>query len=202
MQPSLKGNLMLGVVVAVRRHRDQGRVAAAQLEARLGGEALDLVDRKIDVGRWYPIEPFCELLDVDWEVGGQRDPEYARRGGAHSANRLFDGGIYQQLDFAERTGKATSRERLLRQAKLITTITGALYNFLSFEVRFSSGNDHLEIVYGNAALFSEALRYTTEGFMNQINVRQGSPRRWSSQRTRPDEIVFRLPLSARLASGA
>ena len=199
MEPSVKGVLMLGVVVAVRRHRDQGRVPAPQLEARLSGAALEMIDRKIDIGRWYPIGVFCELLDVDWDVGGRRNPDYARAEGTRAADRLFDGGIYQQLAFAERAERVSTRDQLVRRAKLITTITGTLYNFLTFEVRTDpERSDHLEILYGNAKAFSEALRHTTEGFMNQINTRQGSARCWTSQRRRPDQVVFRMPLSSRL----
>lgn len=203
MEPSVKGSLVLGVVVTVRRHRDQGRVPAEQLAARLSGPALSLVDQKVDIGRWYPIGPFCELLDVDWEIGGKRDPEHLRKAGVISADRLFDSGIYQQLHYAERAEAPQTRDALRRQAKLITTITANLYNFLQFEVRMDSERgDQLEIVYGNAGAFSEALRLTTEGFMNQINVRQGSQRRWTSERVRPDRIVFRMPLPSRLAAGS
>jgi hypothetical protein len=203
VEPSVKGSLVLGAVVTVRRHRDQGRVSADQLSARLSGAALELIDRKVDIGRWYPIGPFCELLEVDWEVGGQRNPDYMRQEGERAANRLFDSGIYQQLHYAERAGSVQTREAVLRQAKLITSITANLYNFLRFEVRMDPERpDQLEILYDNAAPFSEALRLTTEGFMNQINARQGSQRRWTSQRVRPELVAFRLPLPSRLKSGS
>ena len=199
MDPSVKGSLVLGAVVSVRRHRTQGRVSADQLAARLGGAALELVDQKIDIGRWYPVKDFTELLDVDWDVGSRRDLDYMRRQGEQAADRLFDSNIYQQLSFAERANRVESAVELKRQSKLITTITGSLYNFLSFEVRIAEGRgDALEIVFSNAALFSEALRHSTEGFMNQINKRQGSSHRWLSRRDQPDVIIFTLPLPSRL----
>jgi hypothetical protein len=198
VEPSVKGSIVLGVVVTVKRHRKEGRIAQEQLEARLSGEALHLVEQKIDIGRWYPMPLFCELLDVDWALG-RRDPDYMRRQGAQAADRLFDSGIYQQLQYAERQGRAKSREDLIRQSKLITTITGTLYNFLQFEVHLVPGRDDLlEIIYANAASFSEPLRYTTEGFMNQINVRQGSARRWTSERLSSDKIAFHLPVPKRI----
>jgi len=197
--PSVKGSLVLGAVVTVRRHRTQGRISADQLAARLGGPALELVDQKIDIGRWYPVKVFTELLDVDWDVGSRRDPQYMRRQGEQAADRLFDSGIYQQLNYAERADRVGSARDLKRQATLITTITGSLYNFLRFEVRLSEGRgDALEIVFSNAAVFSEALRHSTEGFMNQINQRQGSSLRWSSRRDPADVVVFTLPLPSRL----
>ena len=199
MDPSVKGSLVLGAVVSVRRHRKQGRISAEQLAARLDGTALELVDQKIDIGRWYPIKDFTALLDVDWEVGSRRAIDYMRRQGEQAADRLFDSGIYQQLNYAERADRVANADELKRQSKLITTITGTLYNFLRFEVRLEKERgDALEIVFSNAALFSEALRHSTEGFMNQINQRQGSAHRWISRREGPDVIVFTLPLPSRL----
>ena len=88
---------------------------------------------------------------------------------------------------------------LLLQAKLITTITAAFYSFLQTSVAIDPARpNQLEIVYANAAAFPEALRYATEGFMNQLNLRQGSKRRWTSERTAPDRIVFRMELPERL----
>jgi len=199
IDPSVKGSLVLGAVVTVRRHRNQGRISADQLGARLAGAALELVDQKIDIGRWYPVKDFTELLDVDWDIGSRRDPGYMRRQGEQAADRLFGSGIYQQLNYAERADRVGNARDLKRQATLITTITGSLYNFLRFEVRLrEERGDALEIVFSNAALFSEALRHSTEGFMNQINQRQGSSHRWSSRRAPADVVVFTLPLPSRL----
>lgn len=200
MTPSVKGSLVLGAVVTVSRHRKAGRVSTGQLEARLGGEALELVDQKIDIARWYPVSAFVELVELDWDLFGGRDPDHVRRSGAVTADRLFDRGIYQQLDYAQRATRAQSYAALVRQARLIGTITDTLYNFLDVSVRIDEERvDSLEITYRNAEPFAEVLRYTTEGFMNQINHRQGSARRWTSERTRPDVVTFRLPLPSRLA---
>jgi hypothetical protein len=199
--PCVKGSLLLGAVVTVRRHRKQGRISAEQLSARLSGPALTLVDQKIDIGRWYPMRLFTELLDLDWEVGSSRDAAYMRRQGEQAADRLFDSGIYQQLAYAERADRVLSGRQLERQARLITTINGTLYNFLHCEVRVREETGALEIVYSNAAPFSEALRHSTEGFMNQINQRQRSKLQWSSRREQPDVIVFTLPLPSRLTPG-
>ena len=197
MEPSAKGSLVLGSVVSVRRQRDRGRVSAEALAARLSPAALELIDSKIDVSRWYPMEEFCELLDADWDLGGRRDPDYMRGEGQRAAARLFDSGIYHQLDYAERLEKVQSREQLVRQSKLIATITGTLLNFLRLEVKIES--DRLEIHYRNAGPVSEALRFTTEGFLNEINARQRSSRRWSSERPQADHMIFRLSLPSRLS---
>jgi hypothetical protein len=199
-EPSVKGVLVVGAAVAVRRHRDRGGVTPEQISARLGGPALELLDQKIEIGRWYPVGPFCELIDFDWERAGGRDPDYMRREGARAADHLFERGLYQQLDYAQRAERVQSRDALLRRARLITTVTGTLYNFLDVRVQVDpTSPDRLEIRYGNASAFSEALRYTSEGFMNQINRRQGSLRSWTSTRAQPDLVLFHMPLPSRLA---
>jgi len=192
----VKGSLVLGATVAVRRMRERGRVSGEKLEARLSASALELVDQKIEMARWYPIGAFCELIEVAWDVEGRRQPSYLERQGAASADRLFDSNRYQQLEFAERSGKVETQQQLIRQARLIATVTGTFYDFLEVDVNLDS--DGLCIVYGNARAFGDPLIHTTVGFMNQVNVRQGSKRRWSGSRTRPDEVRFRMLLPKRL----
>jgi hypothetical protein len=198
MEPSAKGSVVVGVVASLRVLKKQGKVSEEQLAARLSAAALKLVGEKIESGRWYPMPAVGELIDFEWEIAG-RDPQYARQSGAQSADRMFATGLYQQLDYAERVGRAANRDALLRQTKLITTVTGTLYNYLTISARISPDGDALEILYGNATLFSEALRYSTEGFMNRVNERQNSARRWTSTRTRPDEIKYSMKLPKRLA---
>jgi hypothetical protein len=142
---------------------------------------------------------FAELVAFEWEVVGKRDPDYARRSGVLSAERQLESSRYQQLDFANRAGKAESSNALLLQARLITTVTAAYYNYLETRVAIDPARpDRLEIVYANAAAFPEPLRYATEGFMNQINRSQGSSRQWQSERTAPDRIVFWMELPERM----
>ena len=199
MEPSAKGTIVMGVVASLRKLRKQGALQQEQLSARLSGPALELLEQKIELSRWYPMATFRELVEFEWDVVAKRDPDYARKAGALSAERQFESGRYQQLDFAKRAGKAESSSALLLQARLITTITAAFYSFLVVNVSIDSMRpDVLEIVYSNASAFPEALRYATEGFMNQINQRQGSTRPWTSERATTDRIVFQMALPERL----
>jgi hypothetical protein len=197
MAESVKGALVLGAVVAARRLRDRGQLRAELMEARLSKQALELVDQKIEVARWYPIGPFCELIELGWDVAGKRNPAYLEKAGAASADQLFDSNRYQQLEFADRAAKVHSRKQLIRQARLITTITGTFYDFLDVHVALEE--DGLTIIYGNSRSFADPLIHTTVGFKNQINVRQGSKLRWTGRRTQPDEVRFTMPLPKRLA---
>ncbi len=201
MEPSAKGSVVSETVAALRRLREKGRVGEPQLAARLSKAALELLDTKVEVGRWYPMGAYAELVDFVWELGARTD-DAMRKAGAKSADAMFERGLYQQLDYAERVQRAPSREDLLRQTRLITSVALALYSYLDVSTRLSANGAEVEIVYRNAAPFTEALRISTEGFMNRVNERQGSKRRWTSERTRPDEIVFRMRVPERLAPKA
>lgn len=191
MEPSVRGSLFVTGVVAVRRHRESGAISEEELAARLGPAALELLDQKIDIDHWYPIRAFTEMVDMDWELAA-RAPDYMREKGEDAAARFFRTGIYQQLDYAKRVRRPDDRPSLLRQAKLIVSVAESLYSFL--EVRVQEQRDALEIIYGNAKLFSEALRYSTEGFMNEVNRMQGAVRKWASERVAPGRVCFRLEL--------
>jgi hypothetical protein len=199
MEPSVKGSLVAATVNAIQTFRERGRVSAEQLAARLSKAALELAEAKIEAPRWYPIQPYTELVDFLWDLDGRR-PEKMRKAGARSADAMAERGSYQQLDYADRAARAPTREDLLRQTKLISSVVPALYNFLQTQVRLSADGQFVEIVYANAALFSDALRISTEGFMNRVNERQGSSRTWASERTKPDEVVFRMRVPERLAA--
>lgn len=199
MEPRVKGTIVLGVVAALRKLRRSGQLSAAQLAARLSGPALELLERKIEFASWYPMRLFRELVEFEWDEVAKRDPDYARRSGELSADHQAATGRYQQLDSAGRTRKVETSGALVLQARLVTTVTSAFYSFLETRVAIDPARpDRLEIVYTNAAEFPEPLRYATEGFMNRINERQGSSRRWQSERTAPDRIVFWMELPERL----
>jgi hypothetical protein len=199
VEPCVKGSLFVMGVVAVRRHLESGAITEDQLAVRLGREALDSLDQKIDIERWYPIRAFTGMVDVDWELAGAREPDYMRRSGRDAAARFFRTGIYQQLDYAKRAKRVQSRRSLLRQARLVMSVTESLYDFLETAVAIEGGR--LRIHYANAALFTEALRYTTEGFMNEINRQQGASRSWTSERVAPDRLRFQLELPDWLPEG-
>jgi len=182
--------------VAVRRLRDRGQVVSEVLEARLSKEALKLIDEKITIATWYPASIFTELLDLDWEISGGRDPEYLERLGEVTAAKMFDSKRYQQLEYAERRRSAETRDSLLRQARLINTITGTMYDFLDVSVGIEG--KYLEITYANVGSLGDSILHTTVGFMSEINERQGTNRPWIGERLSPDVIRFRMELPSRL----
>ena len=117
MEPSAKGSIVMGVVATLRKLRKAGQLSNEQLSARLSGAALELLEQKIELARWYPMPVFAELVAFEWEVIGKRDPEYARGSGALSADNQIEHGRYQQMDYAKRAKKADTSSALLLQAR-------------------------------------------------------------------------------------
>jgi hypothetical protein len=199
MEPSAKGIVVVGVVEGLGSMATAKGVTEDALGARLSASALGVLEAKIELARWYPMGPFCELVEFEWELSG-RDPHYERRAGARFADRTRETGLYQQVDYAATKSRPKSREELLHQSRRAVTVTSALFSFIRASVRISEAGDQLEMVYGNAATFPDPLRFLIEGYMTRVNEWQGSSRHWTSARPRPDEIVYSMALSSRLSA--
>ena len=194
--PSVKGAMLLPSVVMVRHARDQGKIPQAEL-SRLGAETLGLLDKKINLAQWYPMGHFTELLDLDWTLFGDRAPEYMRRSGEQSATAMARHERYQQLEYIKRVDRPKSTAQLISQVRLTSSITLSYYNFMEVMVRVHPERQNvLQIIYSNTDPFPEALRYSTEGFMNELNRVRGSERKWSSERV-VNTIVFSLEMKQR-----
>lgn len=194
--PSVKGVLLLSAVVVVRRLRDGGRIPDSRLE-KLGSATRELLDERIEIAQWYPMDLYSELLEVDWEICGSHDPEYMRRAGELNAEKMSQAKRYQQLDYLERVDKPESSADLLRQMRLTSSVTLSYFNFTDATVQLHPDHPHiLQIIYSNTDSFPEPLRYSTEGFMTRLNRVRRSSRRWTSERI-GSTIVFSLEMKAR-----
>lgn len=189
-EPSVKGGLVVGAVAAVRGLLKAGKISREAVEARLSAATRRILDDKINVALWYPVQVFAELVDLDWEVGGGRSPDYARGSGAAAARRLIASGMYSQLaprDPSEDT--ARDREEVLREARINGSLTMSLYNFIRPSARLNE-REELEITWEGARQLPEPTRYSTEGFMREMSRHQGKAAHVTSVRPDPDRIVF------------
>jgi hypothetical protein len=189
-KPSVKGVLVLGAVAAVRRLVKSGKVTREAVETRLGAAAVEALDEKINVALWYPVEVFAELVELDFEIGGRRSPEYMREAGAAAARRLIASGMYPQMSPREPgAGAARGREDVLREARINGSLTQSLYNFIRTSAALNE-REELEIAWEGARPFPEPARYSTEGFMAEMSRHQGGEARVTSRRPDPDRIVY------------
>ena len=190
----VKGSLVLGAVLAVRNRMKAGQISEEELEKRLSAEALELLDTTIKIASWYPIRLMTELIDLDWEMGSEFAPEYQRSAGRNTARHFAKTGLYQQVDYAARNYTADTLDDVLRQSRLVCTLTSTLYDFIETRAEIVDGRQ-LQILFEGAREFPEALRYSTEGFLNEMTRRK--TRFWGSDRPSPDLLVFALEIRPR-----
>jgi hypothetical protein len=195
-QASVKGLLLGGVVVNVRRLCERGSLTDADLEARLTRPAIALLGEKIDPALWYPLDAYRELVDLLWQVEGGKNPDYMREKGRAWAKKLYDAHRYQQLEYsAEHASKVDSDAEAVRQGRLIASLVQTFWNFVETRVDLDPDRPHtLRMTIDGTAPLPDANRYTTEGFLNHMVERGGGTARASSERPRPNRVVFRLPL--------
>ena len=94
------------------------------------------------------------MSELLWEVEGRRDPAYLMARGARAAERLFEAGLYQQMQRGEEIGVA-KRERGEAWSEfdgnLMTSLAGAIFNVSRWRYR-----RHPEDVNVNRIEVSEA----------------------------------------------
>src|SRR5688572_1766603 len=102
--PSIKGSAFEAVVLDVGRLLQSGKIPREEAATRLEAEDLRLLEDKILPALWYPLASYRRMSELLWEFDGGRDPAYLMGRGARAAERLFDAGLYQQMQRGEELG--------------------------------------------------------------------------------------------------
>jgi hypothetical protein len=190
-EPRIKGSAIAQLVEDVRRLRDEGRIPADELSVRLDPAALELLERKPQPALWYPIESYQRLTDLLWDLEGRRSPDYLRRRGAATAERLIQAGLYAQLSALERCAQNVAE--YLKLTRRVATLMGAIYDFARITVEIDPGHpQRIVLDVDDAGLFSDAIRLVIEGFFTRIARERGLAHHWVSERTGPTSVLFRM----------
>ena len=193
-QPCIKGMTLAGVVEDVRRLCEEGRISEEKL-AGLEAEELAWLDEKIQSALWYSIGGYTRLTELLLEVEGRGDPDYMIRRGAAAADRLFDSGVYAQLLHGERRREeelAGGREFTEHDGRLMTTLSGSIFNFGEWALRLDG--DEVVIEAADTAALPEVSRLAAQGLIARIVSRvRGAEITVESTRPEPDRVVFRFP---------
>lgn len=193
MEPCIKGITLASVVEDVKRLLDAGRLTDEHV-ARLEPQELGWLDEKIQPALWYPIGGYTRLSELLLEVEGRGNPEYMVRRGAAAAERLYDAGIYAQLQHGERRRAeelAGGREFSEQDGRLMTTLSGAIFNFGKWTYRVDG--DHAVIEASDSAAVPEVSRFAAKGLIGRIVARvRGAEFPIECTRPEPDRIVFRF----------
>jgi hypothetical protein len=194
--PSIKGVLLVKLVDDVRALLERRDADRERLEVRLSAGALELLEGKVEIGRWYPIEQYTELTDLIWQEEGNRRVEYLHQRGEQAMKRLLEAGLYQQIEYLNREEggfrTSPSRNQLLQSCRLVGSVMGALLNFTMQSWDWDPQNPEIMLhQVRQAAHYPEVLRYLQEGTLTFL-VRLARPNApaVTSQRLAPDHIVF------------
>jgi hypothetical protein len=194
--PSIKGAVITKLVEDLQALLERSGADRERLQSSLSPESLELLEGKVDIARWYPIAQYTEITELLWKEDGGGRVEYLHRRGEEAMQRLMEKGLYQQIDYLNRGDgafrKRPSRNQLLRDCRLVGSITGALLNFGQQSWDWDPENpDRILHHVREASAYPEVLRYVQEGvvtFLVRI-ARPGAPA-VTSERVTPDHIVF------------
>ena len=197
--PSIKGSVFIRAVEDILKLVSAGTLARRELERRLLPTDVALVDRSVISSGWYDVQAYGRLLELLKEVEGEGRNEYLRERGACSAEALRKAGLYQQMEYLNRTQTSQQKDpraRFLafgRDLRLLTTMYGSLLNFGRQLVKDDPEHaDRYVLSYEDVAPYPESLCWTTDGFVNRMAKQHGDPDLWTWERRVPHLIIFRM----------
>ena len=182
--PSVKGSLFFIAQADLLGLIEKGKISREELEVRLTPEQLELVDAKVQVALWYPVDAFNAFLRITSEIGDRGSPEALAATGRLSAEQLAQSGLYAQLNEGARGSAKGVGRRLV-------TLASAFYNFMHWEYIEGEGPGRFTVDVTEAADWCEELRHITEGFIEVASARaMGQPVRVTSERPTPGHVIF------------
>jgi hypothetical protein len=202
MSPSIKGSVFVRAVEDVLKLVSAGSLSRGELERRLPPTDVLLLSQLVIPSSWYDVQAYGRLLVLLRDVEGGGRNEYLRERGARSAELLLQAGLYQQMEYLNRTQvvqQKDARARFLafgRDLRLLTTIYGSILNFGRQLVKDDPQHaDRYVLEYVEVAPYPEALCWTTDGFVNRMATQHGEPDLWRWERRVPDLILYRMTRS-------
>ena len=195
--PSIKGTAFQSVTLDLNRLVQSGRLDRDALEARLEASDLALLNEKVLPATWYPLESYRRMTELLWEIEGNKDPAYLTARGQRAAERLFEAGLYQQMQRGEAIG-AEKRERGEAWSEfdgnLMTSLAGAIFNVSRWRYRRHPEDPYVNrIEVTGAKDLPEVSRFAAQGFIEYMSSRMtGMVVSVTSERPTPDRIVFTM----------
>jgi len=194
----VRGSLFAQEVAGVLELIESGRLARSELESALTGDELKLVDDADTAPRqWYDVHTVDKLLTLMAGQSGVTLPEFCRMRGARAAEALWKSGVYQQLEYLDRTqapdaSDSESRAQAFgRDLRLIVSLSKNMFNFTQWTVRRDPDNPRrFQIEISQARDFSDLQADCTDGFVNWAAARGEKRRMWEWSRPAPDLVLF------------
>ena len=185
MGPSVKGAILQMAVEAVNQAIEEGRISEEEVAVGLQAEDLRLLDEKILVGGWYPVDSFDRLVLLSSGPRVAEDPNFLVRQGRRAADQLLGNQIYRRFN-------ETIQERGDRGGAPMLTLAQLMMNFSSWELRYETNDkSHFVIEVTEAGPMPDVLRYTAQGFIERVaELMVGGPMQVTSERPTRNHLTF------------
>lgn len=197
--PSIKGSVFSGHVEQLRKLISAGEISPEELSRRLEPGDLAIFDAPIYATQWYDIRVYERILLLRLALEGGEGNNGLTRYGEESAERLLQGGLYQQLDYLKRTQVAQqcdAEARFLafgRDLRLLVSLHATILNFTRPSVKVDpEWKDRYVIEHADARAYPEVLCWTAQGFFNRMAAEHGDVNLWWWERPAPDLVLYRM----------
>jgi len=197
--PSIKGSVFAVVVEDLCKLVARGGLSVDELTRWLKPQDVDLLEQEIVLAEWYDIAIYQRMNELLRDVEGGGSNQYLRRRGSLTARRLLQSGLYQQLEYLQRTALSKAKdprtrfEAFGRDLRLLTTLSGSIINFSRWESKPDpEQEDRYVIEVSEAEDFPEVLCWRSDGLINEMATQHGEPDLWRWERIGNDLVVFRM----------
>ncbi|MGH0033437.1 MAG: hypothetical protein ACQGVK_00265 [Myxococcota bacterium] len=194
--PAIKGTALIGLVEDLKQDLESGGAAADAIRARLEADDLAVLeDGKLSPSEWVPLDRYERMSEALYAArgAGRGRAAFNHERGRGAAQRLIDGGIYQQLDFKARADASGSLVDLVRDTRLRLSLMAGLLNRGTAHVEgLDAERCTMRIEVHDAGEVPECLGETLSGFMERCAEEGGERRPWRARRPSPDVIALEI----------
>lgn len=161
----IKGSAIVAVVEDLAGLIEAGKLSRDAIEARLEAADLEILDAKIQIALWYPIDSYERLLQILIDLeGGSDKAGYLRSRGRRTATRLAETGLYVQL-----RGDSKAATLDLAPVKRTLSLWNGMVSFSKWSCTQESDVPRVfRIDVSDAAKFPWVLRVSNAGFLEGV----------------------------------
>ena len=200
---SIKGSIFGRAVEDLQKLLLEDRVSRVELESILGAEGMVFFDETIQPSDWYDVATYGRMLGLLREVAGDGSDAYLHQRGVESAEALLEKGVYQQMEYLDRTqvmAATDPKERVAafgRDLNLLVSLHRVIMNFGAQTAKLDPDHpDRYLIELSEAGDCPDTLCLTTTGFMNRMSKQHGRGDLWTWSRPKPNLVIFRMTRAA------
>jgi hypothetical protein len=183
---SIKATLFQVVADDVARLLAAGTFTQAELERRLDPSDLRYLGKQLAVSSWVPMATFVRVMNAALDLARVPDRDaFMRAGGAVTAARLRETGIYRQFEVMNEPWS-------VRVGKILSTLGAVHYNFTRWTFEEGEGDVAFRVTATDATDLPEMLRIATEGYIAHLWASHADQTEIvvTSRRVTPDRIEF------------